>query len=105
MAREAKKDPSELTVEEKLCDNIDDVKAEINRKIGDPKYINWNIESKFKNGETLKEATNIEYKFVDYKAEHVVTLSAKDKTEYVMGNIKFPISWVPKETAMVSVLF
>ena len=79
--------------QEKLCDNIDDVKAEINRKIGDPKYINWNIESKFKNGETLKEATNIEYKFVDYKAEHVVTLSAKDKTEYVMGNIKFPINY------------
>ncbi|MFR4022330.1 MAG: hypothetical protein ACLTZI_04530 [[Eubacterium] siraeum] len=79
--------------QEKLCDNIDDVKAEINRKIGDPKYINWNIESKFKNGETLKEATNIEYKFVDYKAEHVVTFSAKDKTEYVMGNIKFPISY------------
>lgn len=34
--------------QEKLCDNIDDVKADINRKIGDPKYINWNIESKFK---------------------------------------------------------
>lgn len=63
--------------QEKLCDNIDDVKAEINRKIGDPKYINWNIESRFKNGETLKEATNIEYKFVDYKAEHVVTFSAR----------------------------
>ncbi len=79
--------------QEKLCDNIDDVKAEINKKIGDPKYINWDLESKFKDGEKLKEQTDISFKLENWKLENIVTLSAKDKTEYVMGDITFPINY------------
>lgn len=79
--------------QEKLCDNIDDVKAEINKKIGDPKYINWDLESKFKNGENLIDKTDIKFNCVNGQPEFVYTLSAKDKTEYVMGDIVFPVNW------------
>lgn len=76
-----------------LCESLEEVVANINEKIGNPQYINWDLEDKFFEDGALIPQTDINFDMVNWKIDFVKTLSARDATTYVIGDITFPVNY------------
>ncbi len=73
------------------CESLQQVVTNINDKLGEPEYINWDLESKFKVGENLMAATVPHF----YGGHTVETFKAgTDGTKFVIGDIQIDSDWL-----------
>ena len=90
------------------CESLQNVKAEINKKIGNPEYSNWDMTKKFINEDGTYAVTPINYKFDNSTAPEVqddrfagtgsnfkqLVVSAEKFGEYVIiEDIRAPEDW------------
>ena len=69
------------------CESIQEVKYEINKKIGKSEYINWDLEKKFHVDSDTSMALLPSTDFDFAAGEFVKTVSAESGTVYVIGDI------------------
>ncbi len=73
------------------CESLQQITADINDKLGNPEYINWDLENKFKVGDSLMTPVVPSFTY----SQKVVTYSAGiNGTKYVLGDIDIQNDWL-----------